>query len=96
MHARPSAGPVRLLGPLVVGGLVLVVLDGVGVDGGRLLGLVGELLPVVLVLVVLDAVAGRRRRVRSAGPFARFWFVHAKGPRRMAGAVVVGRVVSIG
>ncbi|MDX2845902.1 hypothetical protein PV377_44500, partial [Streptomyces ipomoeae] len=68
MHASAFVGPVRLLGPLVVGGLVLVVLDGVGVDGGRLLGLVGELLPVVLVLVVLDAVAGRRRRPPSARP----------------------------
>ncbi|MFK0160830.1 hypothetical protein ACIQVK_53485 [Streptomyces sp. NPDC090493] len=52
MHARTSAGPVRLLGPLVVVGLVLV-LD--GADGRR--RLLGELLPVVLVLVLLDAVA---------------------------------------
>ncbi|MDX2845837.1 hypothetical protein PV377_44170, partial [Streptomyces ipomoeae] len=41
MHARAFVGPVRLLGPLVVGGLVLVV---------------------------LDAVAGRRRRPPSARP----------------------------
>ncbi|MBK6018844.1 hypothetical protein [Streptomyces sp. MBT53] len=45
-------GPVRLLGLHVGGGLVLV-LD--GPDGRR--RLLGELLPVVLVLVLLDAVA---------------------------------------
>ncbi|WP_328484852.1 hypothetical protein OHS71_41230 (plasmid) [Streptomyces sp. NBC_00377] len=33
MHARRSAGPGRLLGLLVGGGLVLVVLDAVAVDG---------------------------------------------------------------
>ncbi|MFC8670959.1 hypothetical protein [Streptomyces sp. NPDC057199] len=56
MHARHSAGPGRLLGLLVIGGLALV----------------GELLPVavVLVLVILDAVAvdgGRRLGACATG-----------------------------
>ncbi|WP_329235768.1 hypothetical protein [Streptomyces canus] len=66
MHARTSAGSVRLLGLLVGGGLALV-LDGAA---GRQHLSLGELLPVLLVLVVLDAVAVDGGRHPAPAPWA--------------------------